>query len=183
MKNTLYITACTLAVIAACSCTKKSDESTYATQETRIETFVSSQMSANDSASVVTNSGSTRLILVEGEGDTLEENGTVSFYYAGYVMTSTSISSSNLFATNREELAEELGWSLSSDDAFDILTVNLAETDLIDGLKNGLIGVQGGEECYILFSGQHGYGGKTLGTISANSALAYHIWVESISND
>ena len=61
--------------------------------------------------------------------------------------------------------------------------LNLGEDELVEGLRNGLRGVRGGEECYILFSGKYGFGKKAFGTIPANSALAYHVWVESVSND
>ena len=35
----------------------------------------------------------------------------------------------------------------------------------------------------ILFSGKFGFGNKMIGIIPANSALAYKIWVISISNE
>ena len=54
---------------------------------------------------------------------------------------------------------------------------------MVTGLRNGLVGVKGGEECYILFSGKYGFGNKQSGTIPANSALVYHVWVESLSNE
>ena len=93
------------------------------------------------------------------------------------------ISTSNLFATNREAIAKAAGWTLSDKDAFKIETINLREQSIAEGLRNGLIGVKGGEECIILFSGKYGFGNNNLGTIPANSALAWHIWVESISNE
>lgn len=165
------------------SCGKESEKSTYATQETRIESFISSQMKSVEDARLVTNNGSSRLVVVEGSGEELKSNGVVSFYYAGYTLTGTSLSSSNLFATNKEDIANSAKWNLSDENALDIITLDLSEAELVEGLKNGIEGVKGGEECYILFSGEHGFGKRQLGTISANSALAYHIWVESISND
>ncbi len=168
------------AVLAAC--TSESLKTTFAQQETWIENYVTSKKNANADARVETNGGSTRLVLVEGEGDELSPTGTVSFYYAGYVVKSASFeNNSNLFATNREALASS--WKLTSEDAFAVKTVDLASTDLVEGLKNGLPGVRGGEECVILFSGKHGFGKKLYGTIPANSAVAYHIWVESVQNE
>lgn len=80
-------------------------------------------------------------------------------------------------------LPKAAGWTLSDKDAFKIETINLREQSIAEGLRNGLIGVKGGEECIILFSGKYGFGNNNLGTIPANSALAWHIWVESISNE
>ena len=181
------ISAYILSLVIGCSlcfsCSKESTKSTYSKQETNIENFLSSQTTAHEEYSVVSNSGSYRLIVVPGSGEALEKNGTISFYYAGYTLTGTSISNSNLFATNSRDVATQAGWSSMDEGNFLIKTMNLGEVDLVEGLKNGLIGVQGGEECFILFSGKHGFGSKQLGTINANSALVYHIWVESISND
>jgi FKBP-type peptidyl-prolyl cis-trans isomerase len=61
--------------------------------------------------------------------------------------------------------------------------VRPSEGELVDGLRRGLPGVKAGDECYILFSGKYGFGDRILGTIPANAALAYHIWVQSISNE
>ncbi len=164
------------------ACTKEEIKTTYSRQETNIESFVNSMMNTVDTAYVVYNKGVSRLVTVYGqEGDSLKSNGTVSFYYAGYVLTGTSISNSNLFATNSSEIAAAAQWTLSDEDAFEVKTVKLNDKDLVEGLKRGLIGVKPGEECYILFSGKYGFGKRPLGTIPANAALVYHIWVESIS--
>ena len=61
--------------------------------------------------------------------------------------------------------------------------MKLSESGFVKGLKYGLEGVKAGQECYILFSGKYGFGKRELGTIPANSALVYRIWVESITND
>lgn len=167
-------------VIYACS--KEEIKTTYSRQETNIETLVNSMMKSVDTAYVVYNKGVTRLVTVYGqEGDSLKSNGTVSFYYAGYVLTGSSISNSNLFATNSSEIAAAAQWTLSDDSAFELKTVKLDDKDLVEGLRRGLVGVKPGQECYILFSGKYGFGKRPLGTIPANAALAYYIRVESIS--
>lgn len=167
-------------VIYACS--KEEIKTTYSRQETNIETLVNSMMSSVDTAYVVYNKGVTRLVTVYGqEGDSLKSNGTVSFYYAGYVLTGSSISNSNLFATNSSEIAAAAQWTLSDESAFELKTVKLDDKDLVEGLRRGLVGVKPGQECYILFSGKYGFGKRPLGTIPANAALAFYIRVESIS--
>jgi len=165
-------------------CTKESIKNAWSTQETNIETFVNSQLSADSTRYAVYNEGTARVVITQGSGDSLASDGVISFYYAGYVFSSSTISSSTLFATNYEDIASSTGFSsLTDSTSMDILTVRLDTANFVSGLANGLVGVKGGEECYILFSGEHGFGNKALGAIPANSALCYHIWVESISND
>ena len=177
----LLLILCASCVLLACN--KESIKTLYSTQETRIESYLNSQLSADPNAYVVSRGGSHRLVLTEGSGDTLRTDGTLAFRWAGYVMSGTSLSSSNLFGTNSPEIAEEAGWESGDADAFRIEILKLDEADLVPGLKRGLVGVRSGEESVILFSGKYGFGNKALGTIPANAALAYHIWVESISND
>jgi FKBP-type peptidyl-prolyl cis-trans isomerase len=61
--------------------------------------------------------------------------------------------------------------------------IKMGETQLLEGLKSGLLGVKGGEHCQILFSGKYGFGNEQFGIIPVNSALLYEIWVEAVSND
>jgi FKBP-type peptidyl-prolyl cis-trans isomerase len=70
-----------------------------------------------------------------------------------------------------------------TDPDYSLFEINLAETELIEGLYNGIIGVKAGEECEILFSGKYAFGNSTFGIIPANSALAFKIWVVGVSND
>lgn len=134
-----------------------------------------------DSLRVVYNNGSTRLVWDEGTGPMLDADGSVSFYYAGYTF-SGSISKQNLFVTNHQETAEASNFALSDPD-YELYEINLGETELIEGLKNGLVGVRAGERCDILFSGKYAFGNTIFGIIPANSALAFQIWVVGVSND
>lgn len=180
MRRFLSILLCALAL----SCSKEALQLTYDQQESRIESFVNAQLSSNEGAYVVYNGGSTRVTVTSNgsKTDSLDTGGTVSFYYAGYVLSGTSLSPSSMFATNSEEVATASGWNL--DDAeYEIETVRQNDKNLLEGLRNGLLGVQSGGEYYILFSGKYGYGDKNVGTIPAKSALVYHIWVESYSNE
>lgn len=178
-RNVIVLLAAAMSMF---SCAKESVEKMYATQETNIESIIGTMLSGENPGVLVSNKGSQRVIMTEGEGEGLTGNGTVTFRYAGYVITSTSISASNLFATNHEETANAAGWSLDGEGLFEPLTVKLSEAGFVKGLVNGMEGVRSGEECMILFSGKYGFGKHDLGTIPANSALAYHIWVENVSN-
>lgn len=172
-----------IALIMVFACSKEEVKLRYSRQEQNIESFVNSTLKSVDTAYVVYNKGVTRLVVVPGEGDSLSVNGTVSFHYAGYVLSGTSVNASNMFATNSEEVAKGSGWTLSDDSVFEVKTVKLSESGFVKGLKYGLEGVKAGQECYILFSGKYGFGKRELGTIPANSALVYRIWVESVSNN
>ena len=175
------LTLILLATLLA-ACTSESLKTTFAQQETWIESYANGRVTANPDTRIVTNEGSTRVVLTEGQGEELAPGGTVSFFYAGYVVKGASFeSNSNLFATNREAL--KTNWAVTGEDAFTVLTVDLTATTLVEGLRNGLVGVKGGEECMVLFSGKHGFGNKLYGTIPANAALAYHLWIESVQNE
>lgn len=170
------------------SCTKQQVQTTYDKQETLIDNFVQARLKQDSTATVTYNNGSVRVVMhdtLAREGvlkDSLLAGGSVSFYYAGYVLSGASVSAAGLFATNHEATAKASGWELSDTTQYHICTLTLDES-LLPGLRNGLEGVQNQDECYILFSGQYGYGNHKQGTIPALSALVYHIWVNSITNE
>ena len=191
-KSTRFlIPAFLLAVVAGLfpACNKQSVQLAYDKQETNIAKFVEAQLKADTTATVTYKDGTVRVVLhdtLRREGllaDTLRAGGTVSFYYAGYTLSSSaSVSAGNLFATNHRNTADAAGWRLSDTTAFRIQTLTL-DDQLLEGLQRGLEGVRNQDECYVLFSGKYAYGSHAQGTIPARSALVYHIWVNSISND
>jgi FKBP-type peptidyl-prolyl cis-trans isomerase len=174
--NRIIITI--LCMLAFSSCVKSKLEVTYNSQESKIESYIASK---GDTYRSIRNGGANRLVLKEGEGEELQRNGFVSFYYAGYKF-SGSFSAANLFVTNHQATAEQSGWNLTDAD-YQIYEINLADAKLVQGLKDGLLGVKAGEECEILFSGKYGFGDEKFGIIPANSALLYKIWVVGVAND
>lgn len=209
-----------LVIFALGACTKSKLEQTYNSQESKIDSYLTSNRivkrsisrtdtlgftldttaldngtiqidtswitekidtSWTDTLNVVRNGGANRLVVKEGEGEELQRNGFVSYYYAGYKFTG-NFSASNLFVTNHQETAEKAGWNLTDAD-YQIYEINLGDAKLIPGLKDGLLGVRAGEECEILFSGKYGFGKEQFGIIPANSALLYKIWVVGVAND
>lgn len=209
-----------LVILALGACTKSKLEQTYNSQESKIDSYLTSNRivkrsisrtdtlgftldttaldngtiqidtswitekidtSWTDTLNVVRSGGANRLVTKEGEGEELQRNGFVSFYYAGYKFTG-SFSSGNLFVTNHQATAERSGWNLTDAD-YQIYEINLGDARLIPGLKDGLLGVKAGEECEILFSGKYGFGNEKFGIIPANSALLYKIWVVGVAND
>lgn len=209
-----------LVILVSGACTKSKIEQTYNSQESRIDSYLSTRRlvkksiswtdtlgftldttaldngsiqidtswitektdtSWTDTLNVVRSGGANRLVVNEGEGEELQKSGFVSFYYAGYTF-SGSINSSNMFVTNHQATAEQAGWNLTDAD-YQLYEINIGETKLIPGLRDGLLGVKAGEECEILFSGKYGFGNEDFGIIPANSALLYKIWVVGVAND
>ena len=187
MKRSTLLTAALVAGLAI-GCNKQSVQSVFDRQEANIAAFVENECKNDETATVTYKGDAVRIVVhdtLKREGllaDTLRAGGTVSFHYAGYTLTGTSLSKTNLFATNHKATADAAGWALSDTTAFHIETLTLDDR-LLDGLRAGLEGVRNQDECYILFSGKYAYGSRVQGTIPARSALVYHVWVSSISNE
>jgi FKBP-type peptidyl-prolyl cis-trans isomerase len=161
------------------SCAKEKLENTYNKQDETIDKYIESNR--KEGMTVTYRNGSARLTKVQGEGAELSTEGSVSFYYAGYTFKG-NISSAGLFATNHEQTATDAKWSLDDPD-YEVLEIDMKDGRLLEGVRNGLVGVRAGEECEILFCGKYGFGNETFGIIPANSALAFKIWVVSVSNN
>ncbi len=175
-----------LAVVAG-ACTKQSLKNTYDKQATYIESFVTAQMKSDTTATLVRNEGAYRLTLHDTlasnkTADSLHLGGQVTMSFATYTLTSSSVSTSNLIETNKKDVATAASWSLSDTTIFTPTTLRV-DNALVPGLRMGLQGVQPGDEAYILFTGEYGFGNKENGTIPAKSALVYHVWIDSIKNE
>lgn len=183
MKPLHYILSCSiLAAVAILSCSKET-ETLFGNQEKKIESYVQTLLKSHEGAFVCYQDGVTRVTVKRSAAETedsLNTDGLAALWYAGYTFTG-SVSVSNLFTTNYTEVTNT--WAVSDSSIFKIAMVRPSEGELVDGLRRGLPGVKAGDECYILFSGKYGFGDRILGTIPANAALAYHIWVQSISNE
>ena len=178
----LKTTLLSFAAMAFLSCSK-SLETTFNTQESNIDKLITSMTKNYPDMVTTVNNNSYRITIVPGSGPQLLENGSVSFHYAGYIFSGSSLpNESSLFATNKKSIMDTGKWNLSETDTT-ALTVNIAKDEIVTGLKNGLCGIQEGEECYIVFSGKYGFGRKPYGTIPANSALLYHIWAGKVNNE
>jgi FKBP-type peptidyl-prolyl cis-trans isomerase len=205
MKSKIFILL--IVCLTAGSCVKEKLETFYSKQDTQIDAYMTKarvvkrdsirleitpdvddptkndttkvKVEWEDSLDVFYNKGAARLVRTEGTGPGLEAGGAVSFYYAGYVFTSNP---SALFATNHKETAEGTGFVLNDED-YQIYEADMRNTEMLEGLRNGLIGVKSGEMCEIAFSGKYGFGDEIFGTIPVNSALLYKIWVVGVSNE
>ena len=185
MKRSTLILTAVLAAAAIAACTKQSLQATFDKQTTYIESFISAQMKADTNATLTKYGGAYRLVLhdtLPAGRDSLRWGGKVSLYYACFTLTSSSVSTANLVATNLEDVATQAKWTLSDESRFKLDTLTL-DGALLSGLAGGLLGVQPRDEGYILFTGKYGYGKSERGTIPAMSALAYYYWIEEIYNE
>lgn len=186
MNRGTVIFAVLLAALGLGSCAKQSIQTTYDRQAGFIESFIRSKMAVDPTATLSKNEGSYRLTindtLVRNGEDTLRWGGRVALHYACYVLSSASISTSNLVSTNRKEVAKAAGWSLSDSSQYKLDTLTV-DKSLVDGLAKGLIGVQKKDEAFILFTGQYAFGKVERGTIPARSALVYQVWIDKIDNE
>lgn len=171
-----------IAMLSLSACTSESLRLAYSNQDVKIDNYVNSQLQDNPEMRVEYCDGAVRLVIEEGEGEALKSDGTVAFLYAGYNFSSASMKSSDMFATNNIDVANAAKWNITDSTLFDLAIVDLAEKQLVEGLQKGMVGVKGGEECVVLFSGKYAYGKKTLGTIPANAPIAFHLWINEIEN-
>lgn len=126
------------------SCGKTETENAYSQQDKNIESIVSSLAPEGSGATVEYFDGSVRVTVKQGEGEALEDNGSVSFYYAGHCVKSSSLSSGNMFVTNSKEIAESAQWTVSDTTMFKVSTVDLSGDKLVKGLRKGIVGVKSG---------------------------------------
>lgn len=164
------------------ACTQQALQATYDRQTTNIESFVSAQMNADPTATLTRTGGAYRVTLndtLDPARDSLGWDGKVTFDYALYILSGSSVSASNLVATSLESVATAAGWQLTDKSQFQKVTVSMQD-DILEGLRMGLYGVQPEDDAFILFTGKYGYGSSEQGTIPAMSALVYHVWIESI---
>lgn len=182
-KRLVTVLATSAAMVLAYACEKSETANTYTKQDSNIEAIVSSLAPDGSDATVDYLDGTVRVTVEHGEGDELGDGGTVSFLYAGYIITGSSISANNLFVTNSKEFAGASNWTVSDTSAFKVSTVNLSKDKIVKGLKKGLPGVRSGDECYILFNGKYGFGKHTNGKVPGNSALVYHLWISDVADN
>ena len=188
MKKGTCILILALVLGAAAACSKESLKLTYDKQAGYIESFVSARMKTDTTARLVRKGNAYRLTLhdtldrVFGQRDSLRAGGKASVYYACYLLTGSSLSSSNLVSTNVQTVAKSANWNLSDTTRFKLDTLTL-DRSLVTGLYEGLEGVRRYDECIILFTGEFGFGNVERGTIPARSALAYQFWIENTENE
>ena len=176
MSRIKHILITLMAVFTAVSCANEDKKLTVADQEAAIDTYINNNYGEY---TVIHRNGFNRVNLdttTVTVQDSLVYGDTLSFYYAGYVFTS---SPSALFCTNNITVAESSGFTTSNPDYSPKETV-FSEGCMISGLVNGLYGVKEGGHYLILFSAQYGFYDSYVYNIPKLSALCYEIWVEEV---
>ena len=171
-----------ISLIVLSACAKQSLQATYDKQTTYIENFVAARVKETPDAVLTRGEGAYRLTMsstAAEDAPTLQWGHRVKLDYGCFLLTSATLSSSNLVSTSIKNLATQAGWTLSDESIFQPVTVTLDDT-LVPGFADGLVGVKAGDEAYILFTGEYGYGKNERGTIPALSALAYYVQIEEI---
>lgn len=182
-RSTLLLCIALLLALLMAACSKQALQTTFDKQTTNIEKILETLLKSDTTARLTQNEGTYRLILhdtLPKGRDSLLEGGRVSLYYACYTLSSTTISTSNLVATNLKALATKAKWNITDTTVFKLDTLVL-DNSLVEGLRLGLHGVQPGDEGYVLFNGKYGFGKNEYGMIPAQSALVYQIWIENIN--
>ena len=161
-----------LAALVALSCDKEDRKNTYASQESLIDSYVTS---LGAEYTVVLNGGVARVIVTEApsSASTLQKGDSLYIHYSGYVF---SHGKGSLFATNNVTVAEENGF-VTDGKSFGI---KYGSTALVKGLTMGLDGIKEGEHCYIIFSARYGYGNQQMGNIPKMTPLFFDIVAEKI---
>lgn len=167
MKKVLYILC---AVLLFASCAKEDRKNTIVNQEEAIDRYISQQKDVR----IVRNSGSNRLVYLEGQGkDSLAVGDSVKFYYAGYVFSSGK---GSLFATNNPEIAQQKDFPLAGG----IEECVLGNGSMVKGLANGLVGAKAGEKCDVVFSAKYGYDNTAVYNVPKMTPLIFEVWIEEI---
>ncbi|MCI1778602.1 MAG: FKBP-type peptidyl-prolyl cis-trans isomerase [Bacteroidales bacterium] len=161
-----------IVLLFAASCAKQDRENTMISQESSIDSYISSSLS---NYQTVRKGGSNRIIIEEGASSpgVLGTGDSLYFYYAGYVF---SRGKGALFTTNYPKLAKEKGFNTDTT----VMKIRYGADDLISGLKNGLDGVREKEHSYIIFSAKYGYGNSAVYNIDKLSPLFFEVWIEKI---
>ena len=133
-----------------------------------------------------------------------EKGDVVEFYYEAYAFTSALVldslnySPSLIFATNRprtldflcdqEKMGSLPAWTRNFPGEpeepvrpEDPVEARVGSTELVKGVKLGLPGARQGDQMWLIFASDLGFGEKELGTVPKNQILAYRIYMEKVT--
>ena len=114
----MHIIIPALALLFLATSCGKDENDVYSQQEKNIESIVNSLTESNTEATVDYLDGPVRVTVSSGEGEALKNGGTVTFKYAGYRISGSSLSSGNLFITNDKDFAESSNWTVTDSTVF-----------------------------------------------------------------
>ena len=156
MKKVSLILLSVISLAVLSSCNKEDKLNKCVSQEESIEKYIQSKYA--DATVVITDTGISRIITVNGSGAQAQPGDSVAFEYKGYTFSNGP---SNQFVE---------GFYRSK----------LGDKSLISGLDEGIAGMNKGEEAWIIFSARYGFFDEAVGAISPLTPLMYYVKLDEI---
>ncbi len=167
--NLFLLFLLTIVIMPLKSCKKALEDEQAENERSLIESFIS-----KNNWSYTKNDGVYHIIRKPSFGYQVALGDTVSFTFTGYTLSGI------IFETNDIKIArlEKLDTTVRS---FSPIKLIVGNSNLIDGITNGLLAIRGGEEATIIFPSTLGYGKNVMGPVESNSPLAFDIELISVN--
>ena len=126
-----------------------------------------------------------------------EKGDVVDFYYEAYAFARTlnldvgNYNPTLIFATNRPETldylcnpAPEAIGAVAWDRTFwsdEPVAATIGDAALVEGVARGLAGLREGDQAWLLFTSDLGFGENKLGIVGINQILAYRIYIDKVT--
>jgi len=175
--NVLLLIAVTAISLGSCNASK---EDSYTKQMAGIISYLEEECKKDTTSATyyTTIDGSNRLTRIQGSSIEIEKGDTLDFIFTGYLFSDFKISDSNIFTTNDSTVT----WPVSDSSRVENAPYStvFGQGCLFTGLNLGFTGIHDKEECEIIFPSALGAGQSRIGTIPANTPLAFKVRVDSI---
>jgi FKBP-type peptidyl-prolyl cis-trans isomerase len=175
MRTRLFIPFVLFVSTLLWSCEK---ENPIEKQEERIETYIKAKMSKNPALQLAQDGN---VYYLYTPGDTavkISAGDSISFYYAGTLVTDTL----RYFDTNYPTLADALGLDMASE-KFEPVKVVAGNNKLLPGLSRGLNMAHLDDVGEIIFNSDMGYGETGNGIIPPLSPLLFKVFIVRIKKN
>lgn len=157
-------------VFALWACEGSIDDEKRVSNDAAIERFISSNKLTYTKQNFVYHS-----ILTKGYGYQVNRGDSVAFWYIGQTLTGI------VFDTNILDVAIKKDLDTSTRN-FEPIKVVAGKSNLLEGLKRGLLLCREGQNSMILFPSSLGFEGNAVGPIDPWSPLAYTIFIIYVKN-
>jgi len=115
------------------------------------------------------------LIVKEGTGAEVKAGSNVSVHYVGY------LANGRYFDASVKSVAELCGGYDPRREPYDPFTVVAGpQGQVIEGWKQGLLGLKKGTHAKLIIPPSLGYGDRDMGIIPPNSTLVFDVWIEDV---
>lgn len=120
------------------------------------------------------------------EKPTVDWGSTITISYSAYIFTGSKHSISNLYATNEEDMIEQLknlGLNTSYEWTTDPLEITIGESAILKGLEEALPECKEGDTVEIYMTFPKANGNNYVGMVPAKSAVVWIINILSVTNN